>query len=162
LIVPIGQWVLLQACRQSRAWMDAGLPPVRMAVDVSAAEFMAKDFLSGVRAALISTGVDPHNFGYSSFSYLQRFPVDALKIDRTFINEISAAGEGATILSAMIDIGLSLKHRVIAEGVETVEQLHFLQKKGCSEGQGYFFCHPVIAEKFAEFLESGARESVVQ
>ena len=198
LIVPIGQWVLLQACRQSRAWMDAGLPPVRIAVNVSAAEFMAKDFLSGVRAALISTGVDPHNLeleltetvlmrdaesavrilhalkaigvqlavddfgiGYSSFSYLQRFPLDALKIDRTFINEISAAGEGATILSAMIDIGLSLKHRVIAEGVETAEQLHFLQKKGCSEGQGYLFCHPIIAEKFAEFLESGARESVV-
>jgi len=198
LIVPIGQWVLLKACQQSRAWMDAGLPPVRMAVNVSAAEFMAKDFLSGVRAALISTGVEPHNLeleltetvlmrdaesavrilhalkaigvqlavddfgtGYSSFSYLQRFPLDALKIDRTFINEISAAGEGATILSAMIDIGLSLKHRVIAEGVETAEQLHFLQKKGCSEGQGYFFCHPVISEKFSEFLESGVRESVV-
>jgi diguanylate cyclase (GGDEF)-like protein/PAS domain S-box-containing protein len=198
LIVPIGQWVLLQACRQTRAWMDAGLPPVRIAVNVSAAEFMAKDFLSGVRAALISTGVDPHNLeleltetvlmrdaeaavrilhalkaigvqlavddfgiGYSSFSYLQRFPLDALKIDRTFINEISAAGEGATILSAMIDIGLSLKHRVIAEGVETREQLHFLQKKGCSEGQGYFFCHPIIAEKFAEFLKDGVRESAV-
>jgi len=198
LIVPIGQWVLLQACRQSRAWMDAGIPPVRIAVNVSAAEFTAKDFLSGVRATLISTGVDPHNLeleltetvlmrdaesavrilhalkaigvqlavddfgiGYSSFSYLQRFSLDALKIDRTFINEISAAGEGATILSAMIDIGLSLKHRVIAEGVETVEQLHFLKKKGCSEGQGYLFCHPIIAEKFVEFLKCGVRESAV-
>ncbi|HEV7510997.1 MAG TPA: EAL domain-containing protein [Candidatus Acidoferrum sp.] len=198
LIVPIGQWVLLQACQQSRAWMDAGIPPVRIAVNVSAAEFMAKDFLSGVRAALISTGVDPHNLeleltetvlmrdaesavrilhalkaigvqlavddfgiGYSSFSYLQRFPLDALKIDRTFINEISEAGEGATILSAMIDIGLSLKHRVIAEGVETVEQLQFLKKKGCSEGQGYLFCHPMIAEKFAEFLQCGVGASAV-
>ena len=198
LIVPIGQWVLLQACQQSRAWMDAGIPPVRIAVNVSAAEFMAKDFLSGVRAALISTGVDPHNLeleltetvlmrdaesavrilhalkaigvqlavddfgiGYSSFSYLQRFPLDALKIDRTFINEISEAGEGATILSAMIDIGLSLKHRVIAEGVETVEQLQFLKKKGCSEGQGYLFCHPMIAEKFAEFLKCGVGASAV-
>jgi diguanylate cyclase (GGDEF)-like protein len=198
LIVPIGQWVLLEACRQTRVWMDAGLPPVRMAVNVSAADFMSKDFLSGVRAALISTGVNPHNLeleltetvlmrdaesavrnlhalkaigvqlaiddfgiGYSSFSYLQRFPLDALKIDRTFINEISAAGEAATILSAMIDIGLSLKHRVIAEGVETLEQLHFLQKKGCSEGQGYFFCHPIIAEEFAEFLQSDVRQSVV-
>ena len=105
--------------------------------------------------------MDDFGVGYSSFSYLQRFPLDALKIDRTFINEISAAGEGATILSAMIDIGLSLKHRVIAEGVETVEQLQFLKKKGCSEGQGYLFCHPIIAEKFAEFLKCGVRESAV-
>ena len=198
LIVPIGQWVLLEACRQARAWMDAGLPPVRMAVNVSAVEFMAKDFLSGVRAALISTGVDPHNLeleltetvlmhdaesavetlhalkrigvqlavddfgtGYSSFTYLRRFPLDALKVDRSFINEISSDSDNATILSAMINIGKSLKHRVVAEGVETREQLHFLQKQGCSEGQGYFFCHPLIAEKFAEFLESGVRESVV-
>jgi len=198
LIVPIGQWVLLEACRQARAWMDAGLPPVRMAVNVSAVQFMAKDFLSGVRAALISTGVDPHNLeleltetvlmhdaesavemlhalkaigvqlavddfgtGYSSFSYLRRFPLDALKVDRTFINDISADAHDAAIVSAMINIGKSLNHRVIAEGVETPEQLHFLQKQGCSEGQGYYFCHPVIAEKFAEFLESGLRESVV-
>jgi diguanylate cyclase (GGDEF)-like protein/PAS domain S-box-containing protein len=198
LIVPIGQWVLLEALRQARAWMDAGLPPVRMAVNVSALEFMAKDFLSGVRAGLISTGVDPHNLeleltetvlmhdaesavqtlyalkaigvqlavddfgtGYSSFSYLRRFPLDTLKVDRSFINDISPDSDNAAILSAMINIGKSLKQRVVAEGVETREQLHFLQKQGCSEGQGYFFCHPVIAERFAEFLQTGVREAVV-
>jgi diguanylate cyclase len=73
--------------------------------------------------------------GYSSFSYLQRFSLDALKIDRTFINEISAPGEGATILSAVIDIGLSLKHRVIAEGVEAIEQLHFLKRRAAARGR---------------------------
>jgi diguanylate cyclase (GGDEF)-like protein/PAS domain S-box-containing protein len=198
LIIPIGQWVLLEACRQARAWMDAGLPPVRVAVNVSALQFMAKDFLSCVRAALISTGVDPHNLeleltetvlmqdaesavdklhalkaigvqlavddfgiGYSSFSYLRRFPLDALKVDRTFIKDLSADAGAATIVTAMINIGKSLHHRVIAEGVETREQVQFLQRQGCGEGQGYFFCHPVIAEKFAQFLESGLRASVV-
>jgi diguanylate cyclase (GGDEF)-like protein/PAS domain S-box-containing protein len=198
LIVPIGQWVLLEACRQARAWMDAGLPPVRIAVNVSAWQFAAKDFLSSVRAALISTGIDPCNLeleltetvlmqdaesavqmlralkaigvqlaiddfgvGYSSFSYLRKFPLDALKVDRSFINDISSNPDNATILSALINIGKSFKHRVVAEGVETEEQLHFLQKEGCSEGQGYFFCRPVIAEKFAQFLERGVTESVV-
>src|ERR1700724_221143 len=102
--------------------------------------------LHALKAIGVQLAVDDFGTGYSSFSYLRRFPLDALKVDRTFINDISAAGEGATILSAMIDIGLSLKHRVIAEGVETAEQLHFLQKKGGSEGQGYLFCHPIIAE----------------
>jgi len=74
---------------------------------------------------------------------------------------LSADAGAATIVTAMINIGKSLHHRVIAEGVETREQVHFLQKQGCGEGQGYFFCHPVIAEKFAQFLESGLRESVV-
>ena len=198
LIVPIGQWVLLEACRQARAWIDAGLPPVRMAVNVSAAEFMAKDFLSGVRATLISTGLDPHSLeleltetvlmhdaestvatlhalkaigvqlavddfgiGYSSFSYLRRFPLDTLKVDRTFINDISADAGDASIVAAMINIGKSLNHRVVAEGLETIEQLRFLQEQGCNEGQGYYFCPPVIATKFAEFLASGVRESVV-
>jgi diguanylate cyclase (GGDEF)-like protein/PAS domain S-box-containing protein len=198
LIVPIGQWVLLEACRQSRAWIDAGLPPVRIAVNVSALQFAAKDFLSSVRAALISTGIDPSNLeleltetvlmqdaesavqtlralkaigvqlavddfgvGYSSFSYLRKFPLDALKVDRSFINDISSNPDNAMILGALINIGKSLKHRVVAEGVETQEQLHFLRQEGCSEGQGYFFCRPVIAEKFAEFLERGVTESIV-
>ena len=198
LIVPIGQWVLLEACRQARAWMDAGLAPIRMAVNVSALQFMAKDFLSGVRAALIASGLDPQNLeleltetvlmqdaeagvdrlhalkaigvqlavddfgiGYSSFSYLRRFPLDALKIDRSFIRDISTDPGAATIVRSMVDIGNSLHHRVVAEGVETPEQVHFLQKQGCGEGQGYFFCHPIIAEKFAEFMKFGLRGAVV-
>src|SRR6202166_3156539 len=198
LIVPIGQWVLLEACRQARAWMDAGLPPVRIAVNVSALQFAAKDFLSSVRAVLISTGMDPSHLeleltetvlmqdaesavqtlrarkaiglqlavddfgvGYSSFSYLRKFPLDAVKVDRSFINDISSNPDNAMILSALINIGKSLKHRVVAEGVETEEQLHFLQQEDCSEGQGYFFCRPVIAAKFAEFLERGVTESMV-
>jgi EAL domain-containing protein (putative c-di-GMP-specific phosphodiesterase class I) len=198
LIVPIGQWVLLEACRQARAWMDAGLPPVRIAVNVSALQFAAKDFLSSVRAVLISTGMDPSNLeleltetvlmqdaesavqtlralkaigvqlavddfgvGYSSFSYLRKFPLDALKVDRSFISDIFSNPDNAMILSALINIGKSLKHRVVVEGVETEEQLHFLRQEGCSEGQGYFFCRPVIAEKFAEFLERGVTESMV-
>jgi len=198
LIVLIGHWVLLEACRQARLWMEAGLPPVRIAVNVSALQFASKDFLSSVRAALISTGMDPYNLeleltetvlmedaeaamqtlrtlkdigvqlavddfgvGYSSFGYLRKFPLDALKVDRSFINDISSNPDNAMILSALINIGKSLKHRVVAEGVETEEQLHFLQQEGCSEGQGYFFCRPIIAEKFAEFLERGVTESVV-
>jgi diguanylate cyclase (GGDEF)-like protein/PAS domain S-box-containing protein len=198
LIVPIGQWVLLEACRQARAWIDAGLPPVRIAVNVSALQFTAKDFLSSVRATLISTGIDPckleleltetvlmqdaestvqilrslkaigvqlavddFGVGYSSFSYLRKFPLDTLKVDRSFINDISSNPDNAMILSALINIGKSLKHRVVAEGVETEEQLHFLQQEGCSEGQGYFFCRPVIAEKFADFLRHGIAQSAV-
>jgi EAL domain-containing protein (putative c-di-GMP-specific phosphodiesterase class I) len=198
LIVSIGHWVLLEACRQARAWMDAGLPAVRMAVNVSALEFMAKDFLSGVRNALLSTGVEPYNLeleltetvlmqdaefametlntlkslgvqlavddfgtGYSSFSYLRKFPLDCLKVDRSFINEISPDSRNASILSALINIGKSLKHRVVAEGVETKQQLDFLQKQDCSEGQGYFFSHPVTADKFAEFLATNATHALV-
>lgn len=197
LIVSIGQWVLQEACRQSRAWMDAGLPPVRMAVNVSALQFMDGNFLDDVRSALKSTGVRADNLeleltetvlmqdadsaietlnslkaigvqlavddfgtGYSSFSYLRKFPVDSLKVDRSFISEICPESGNAAILNAMINIGKSLGHRVVAEGVETHSQLAFLQQSGCTEAQGYFFCHPVIAEKFAEFLEVGLRELV--
>ncbi len=198
LIVPIGQWVLLEACRQARLWLDAGLPALRMAVNVSALQFMDNDFVSNVRSALLLTGIEPGNLeleltetvlmqdadstietlrelkdlgvqlavddfgtGYSSFSYLRKFPLDSLKVDRSFINEISPNSNNATILSALINIGKSLHHRVVAEGVETQEQFQFLQQQDCTEGQGYFFCHPVIAEKFAEFLETGIRESAI-
>ncbi len=198
LILPIGQWVLLEACKQARAWSDAGLGVVPMAVNVSAAEFGAKDFLSGVRAVLIATGVAPQNLeleltesvlmrdaeaavvtlvklkamgvqlaiddfgtGYSSFTYLRRFPSDALKLHQSFVQEITADPGDAKIVSAMINIGRSLKQRVIAEGVETREQLNFLQRHGCSEGQGYYFSRPVMAEQAVELFRAGMPEGMV-
>jgi diguanylate cyclase (GGDEF)-like protein/PAS domain S-box-containing protein len=198
LILPIGRWVLLEACRQARAWSDSGLGVVPVAVNVSAAEFGDKDFISGVRAVLIATGVEPANLeleltesvlmqdaestvrtlgalkamgvtlaiddfgtGYSSFTYLRRFPVDALKLDKSFVQEITEDPGDATIVSAMINIGKSLNQRVIAEGVETRGQLKFLQSHGCDEGQGYYFSHPVVAEQAGTLLEAGIRDGVV-
>jgi diguanylate cyclase (GGDEF)-like protein/PAS domain S-box-containing protein len=192
LILPIGRWVLHEACKQARAWIESGLGAVPMAVNVSAAEFGEKDFLSGVRAVLIATGVHPPNLeleltesvlmqgaesavrilgalkvmgvqlaiddfgtGYSSFTYLQRFPVDALKLHQSFVHEITEDPADATIVSAMINIGKSLKLRVIAEGVETLAQLKFLQRHGCDEGQGYYFSHPVPTEQAGKLLKAG-------
>jgi diguanylate cyclase (GGDEF)-like protein/PAS domain S-box-containing protein len=198
LILPIGRWVLLEACKQARAWRDAGLGIVPVSVNVSAAEFGAKDFLSGVRAVLIATGVEPQNLeleltesvlmhdaestvvtlvalkamgvqlaiddfgtGYSSFTYLRRFPSDALKLHQSFVQEITADPGDATIVSAMINIGKSLKQRVIAEGVETRAQLNFLQRHGCGEGQGYYFSRPVMAEQAANLFKAGIRGGMV-
>ncbi len=198
LIAPIGQWVLLEACKQAQAWRDSGLAVVPMCVNVSAAEFGAKDFLSGVRAVLIATGVEPQHLeleltesvlmhdaeaavvtlaklktmgvqlaiddfgtGYSSFTYLRRFPSDALKLDQSFVREISADPVHAAIVSAMINLGRSLKQRVIAEGVETRAQLEFLQLHGCGEGQGYYFSPPVVAEQVRKLFEDGIPVGVV-
>jgi len=198
LIVPIGQWVLLEACRQSREWSDSGLGTVPVAVNVSAAEFRAKDFLSGVRAVLISTGVDPQNLeleltesvlmedaesavttlralkamgvqmaiddfgtGYSSFTYLQRFPVDTLKVDRSFVREIKMDPESINLVGAMINIGKSLNQRVVAEGVENRSQLNFLQRHGCDEGQGFYFSQPVVAEQAGSLFKTGLNQGGV-
>jgi diguanylate cyclase (GGDEF)-like protein/PAS domain S-box-containing protein len=197
LISSIGQWVLLEACKQARAWSDLGIGIVPIAVNVSAVEFRAKDFLSGVRAVLIATGLEPHNLeleltesvlmqdaeaavvtllalkamgvrlaiddfgtGYSSFTYLRRFPVDTLKVDQSFVQEITADTEGATIVSAMINIGKSLKQRVVAEGVENHAQLDFLQRHGCSEAQGYYFSYPVAAEHAGRLFKAGSNERI--
>ena len=199
LIVAIGQWVLLEACRQARAWSDLGLKVVPVAVNVSAVEFRARDFLSGIRAVLIATGLDPQDLeleltegvlmqdaesavvtllalkamgvklavddfgtGFSSFTYLRRFPVDTLKVDKSFIHEITEDSDGTTIVNAMINIGKSLRQRVVAEGVETRSQLDFLQRQGCDEGQGYYFSHPVTAEQVEKMFNTGVQEGVVR
>jgi diguanylate cyclase (GGDEF)-like protein/PAS domain S-box-containing protein len=198
LILSIGRWVLLEACKQVRAWSDMGLGDVPMAVNVSAAEFGSADFLSGVRAVLIATGVAPGNLeleltesvlmhdaestirtltalkalgvqlaiddfgtGYSSFSYLQRFPMNVLKLHQSFVHEIIEDRKEAPLLAAMIDIGKSMKQRVVAEGVETPAQLEFLQRHDCDEGQGYYFSPPVVAEQAGKLVQAGIREAVI-
>ena len=188
LIIPIGQWVLREACRQTQAWLQAGLDLGQIAVNVSAVEFQGKDFLAGVRDILNDTGLDPHHLtfeltesgmmqdtqqtmetlqalkdlgvkiaiddfgtGYSSLSYLRSFPIDEIKIDRSFVQAINGDA-GDAIVSAVIAIGKSLKQRVVAEGVETSQQLAFLQFQHCAEGQGYYFGRPVTAGEFATLL----------
>ena len=192
LILPIGHWVLSEACRQSREWIDAGFAPVPMAVNISAVEFRSKDFVENVRAILKKSGLDPRcleleltesvlmkhaestvsmlkalkeigvqltvddfGTGYSSLSYLRQFPIDALKVDQSFVHEISSRTDDAAIVSAVISMGNSLKKRVIAEGVETREQLDFLTAEGCEEAQGYYFNRPMVANQFAKLLEAG-------
>jgi diguanylate cyclase (GGDEF)-like protein/PAS domain S-box-containing protein len=188
-IVPIGRWVLREACRQARAWQDAGLPPLRIAVNISAVELRAKDFVAGVDAILKETRLEPRYLefeltetflmqdskstvsvlqalkdlglhlalddfgtGYSSLSYLKRFPIDTLKIDRSFVSDLATDADDASIVSAVISMGESLHMRVVAEGVETREQLVFLQEHSCPFAQGYYFSPPVAAGEFVQLL----------
>jgi EAL domain-containing protein (putative c-di-GMP-specific phosphodiesterase class I) len=190
LIVPIGQWVLREACRQARAWIDAPRRPMAVAVNISAVEFRDPRFLESVRTVLHDTGldaryleleltessliqhaestaftlkalkdmgvqvaIDDFGTGYSSLSYLRQFPINVLKVDQSFVHEISADPVGSSIVCAVISMGKSLGHRVIAEGVETAEQLAFLQAQRCGEGQGYYFSRPLVADQFATLVE---------
>jgi len=105
--------------------------------------------------------VDDFGTGYSSLSYLRRFPIDALKIDQSFVRQITSAPDETSIVTAIISMGRSLKLRVVAEGVETQQELAFLQAHHCDEAQGYYFSRPVPAAEFAKLLESGIAETVV-
>jgi diguanylate cyclase (GGDEF)-like protein len=192
LILPIGNWVLRQACQQARAWQDAGLLLGTMAVNVSAMEFRDENFLAGLFAILSETGLDPRRLeleltesvlmkhaesaaailrtlrdkgvqvalddfgtGYSSLSYLRKLPIDALKIDQSFVAQIAEDGDDASIVTAVISMARSLKLRVVAEGVETIEQLNFLKAHQCDQAQGYYFSRPVAPPQFARILRRG-------
>ncbi len=192
MILGIGQWVLCEACRQTREWLDAGLPAVPVAVNISSLEFRSGHFFEGVGFALKNThlnpryleieltetvlmrhvasaasaleqlkalgvqlAVDDFGTGYSSLSYLTRFAIDALKLDQSFVRNVVTSRNNAIVAGAVINMGKSLKHKVIAEGVETPEQVVFLQTHGCDEGQGYYFSPPIAAPQFAKLLESG-------
>jgi predicted signal transduction protein with EAL and GGDEF domain len=193
LILPIGQWVLREACRQSREWLESGLADLPVAVNISALEFRSQSFVESVRETLRTSGlppryleleltesvlmqhaeptvsmlkslkalgvhiaVDDFGTGYSSLSYLRQFPVDSLKVDQSFVHAISSKSQDAVIVKAVISMGSSLGKRVIAEGVETREQLNFLTGAGCEEAQGYYFSRPLLPHKFAAFLQTGA------
>jgi diguanylate cyclase (GGDEF)-like protein/PAS domain S-box-containing protein len=192
LILAIGAWVMREACSQAQAWIAAGLPPTRVAVNVSALEFRNDEFLENLFSILDETGLDPKYLeleltesvlmkradvaasilrrvrargvqvalddfgtGYSSLSYLRKFPVDALKIDQSFIRQISTAGEDTAIVTAVIAMARSLNLRVIAEGVESPDELAFLRSHHCDEAQGYYFSQPVLAHQFGRLLKAG-------
>jgi EAL domain-containing protein (putative c-di-GMP-specific phosphodiesterase class I) len=185
--------VLVEACRQARAWQDAGLPRVPVAVNVSARQFRQAGFVQEVFGALASSGlpaqylelelteslmmqnvdgviaamqqlkdggvrlsIDDFGTGYSSLSYLRRFPLDYLKIDRSFVRDMLHDKPGEAIVRSMITLGHSLGCRIIAEGVETRDQLGYLTREGCDEIQGFLCSRPVPVEAAAEMLHADA------
>jgi diguanylate cyclase (GGDEF)-like protein/PAS domain S-box-containing protein len=192
LILPIGRWVLREACRQARAWLNEGLRPIPVGVNISSLEFRSNGFLEGVRDVLKDTRLEPSYLelemtegvlmqhadstasmlktlkimgvhltvddfgtGYSSLSYLTRFPIDTLKVDQSFVQKITSDKEHAAIINAVISMAKSLKQRVLAEGVETLEQLAFLRAHACDEGQGYYFGAAMMPVQFAKLLKTG-------
>ena len=121
----------------------------------------AASVLKTLRASGVQIAVDDFGTGYSSLSYLRKFPIDALKIDQSFIRQIMTAPDDATIVTAIISMGRSLNLRVVAEGVETQGELEFLQTHQCDEAQGYYFSRPVLPQQFAQLLKTGVQDAVV-
>lgn len=195
LIVPIGEWVMRTACAQNKRWQDAGLPPMRVAVNMSARQLMKKDVVEFVRRTLCETGlearyleleltegmvmdktektiatldslkqigvqisIDDFGTGYSNLGYLERFPLDTLKIDKSFVQRIhgepqdDSAGDSGTIARTVIHLGHSLGFQVIAEGVESEEQLRYLRYHGCDSIQGFYYSRPLLPEAVALLL----------
>ena len=192
LILPIGRWVLREACSQAQAWIQAGFPAITVAINTSAFEFRGKNFVENIRAILAETGLAPHllelemtetvlmsdsastnavlnalvdigiklaiddfGTGYSSLTYLRQYPVDALKIDQSFVRQMTSSTDSTSIVDAVINLGINLKKRTVAEGIETAEQHALLLALHCDEGQGYYFSPPVPAGEFAALLQSG-------
>jgi diguanylate cyclase (GGDEF)-like protein len=192
LIVRLGDWALREACRQNKAWQDAGLPPLTVCVNVSARQFREKRWVKRVRKTLKETGldakyleleltesllmhdvpqaiatmrelqeigvrfaIDDFGTGYSSLSALKNFPVARLKLDGSFVRNLPHDANDRSIATAVISLGQRLNMRVIAEGVETEEQLAFLRENHCQEVQGYIFSPPVGPRAFEEWMRTG-------
>ena len=194
LIVPIGEWVLRQACAQNKAWQEAGLPAFAVAVNLSAVQFRQEDLVATVHDALQQAGLDPaylhieitesvfmqdgareilldfrqsgidislddFGTGYSSLSYLTRFPVDKIKLDRSFVRDIAHDTSNAAIIKAVVNLGHSLGMRVNVEGVETGDVMSILSAYGVDEVQGYYYSHPLSADALVDFLSEIAAPS---
>lgn len=189
LIVPIGRWVMKTACAQNVAWQSQGLPPVRVAVNLSLRQLMDDKLLEDIKAALDDSGMpsnlleleitesmvmykpdhlievltkiknmgvrlalDDFGTGYSSLAQIKQFPIDTLKVDRSFIRNLSQNSEDKAIIEAIIAMGKTLSLNVVAEGVETMSQDEFLREHVCDEMQGFYFSKPVAPEQFADLL----------
>ncbi len=196
-IIRLGEWVLRSACFQNDAWIRAGLPPLRIAVNISGRQFIEPDFVDQVAAALADSGlpaelleleltesmlvsdeqqslqrlrllkkmgiqlaIDDFGTGYSSLSYLKHFPLDRLKVDKSFVNDILTDPDDAAITEAIIAMAHSLKLQVIAEGVETMEQLAFLEDRGCDEIQGYHLSKPLSEHDLVSFVTARQRAAL--
>lgn len=194
LIVPLGEWVLVEACRQHRAWLDAGLAAGRIAVNLSARQFSDEGLLPLIKRVLADTGLPPalldlevtesmamqdvdraiellreltrlgvrislddFGTGHSSLSYLQRFAVNTLKVDRSFVHEVATDPHRAAITSTVIVMAHNLGLKVIAEGVETLAELSYLRQHACDEIQGYYFSRPLPAAQYETLLREQRR-----
>ena len=191
LMVEVGDWVLRTACLQNVAWQKEGLPPIRVAVNVSAQQFYRGDLVDSVERALRESGLEPRwleieltesltldcsettinimknlkrigvtlslddfGTGWSSLSYLRKFPLDRIKIDRSFMRDIASEPAAEAVVRSIIDLGKNLGLDCVAEGVETRQQLEYLQKKMCPEMQGFLYSPAVTGVKCGELLRS--------
>jgi EAL domain-containing protein (putative c-di-GMP-specific phosphodiesterase class I) len=190
LIVPLSEWILREACTQNKALQDSGLPPMRVAVNLSARNFRQPDMAEIVARILVETGLKPEyltlelmestllqqtdstlatmrqlqslgthividdfGVGYSSLSYLKRLPIDGIKIDQSFVQDITTDPDDAAIVTAITTMAHSLGLKVVAEGVETQQQLEFLRAHDCDAMQGFYFSKPVPAELLGKLLQ---------
>lgn len=194
LIIPIGEWVLRTACQQNQIWQNAGLPKIRVSVNVSGKQFQYPHLLKIIQETLLEShlhpiyleleltesilmdenrlrkdnvlnvlchlremgihlAIDDFGTGYSSLSYLKRFPLNTLKVDKSFVQDVCVNKDDAAITSAIIAMAHSLELNIVAEGIEEVEQLEFLYHRGCEIGQGYLFGKPLPVEEMTKFLQ---------